>query len=133
MVWMITPVWRIVRRGATLSVQVDRAASALHGPVDVASLVATRARALHARQPTLMWLAEALCVLLGILAVLALLHRAPVLWLANSHGDFSVFYQAARAATAGRDPYVDPLYHYFPAFTLLLRPLGLFSLESAYT
>lgn len=65
-------------------------------------------------------------------ALLVLLHGWPVLWLFDSHGDFTVFYGAARAAVHGRNPYGVPLYRYFPALTLLLRPLSMFDQAQAY-
>lgn len=75
----------------------------------------------------------ALLVALATFAVLlVLLHGWPVLWLFDSHGDFTVFYGAAQAAIHGRNPYDVPLYRYFPALTLLLRPLSLFSQAQAY-
>jgi hypothetical protein len=70
---------------------------------------------------------------LGVVAILLVLLRGyPVVWLFDPHGDFSVFYGAARASLHGRDPYTVPLYHYLPALALLLRPLGLLAQDHAY-
>ena len=75
----------------------------------------------------------ALLLALGTLASLLVLMRGhPVVWLFDPHGDFSDFYGAAQAAVHNRDPYRVPLYHYFPALTLLLRPLSLFGQAQAY-
>ncbi len=75
----------------------------------------------------------ALLLALGALTALLLLMRGhPVVWLFDPHGDFSDFYGAAQAAVHGRNPYNVPLYHYFPALTLLLRPLSLFGQAQAY-
>ncbi len=72
--------------------------------------------------------------LLGTTCALLLIMRgAPTLWLFDPHGDFTVFYGAARAVMQGHNPYdAFPLFRYLPAMIWIARPFALGSQELGY-
>jgi hypothetical protein len=79
-------------------------------------------------------LSLALLALLGATCALLLIMRgAPSLWLFDPHGDFTVFYGAAKAVMHGHNPYDDfPLFRYLPAIIWIARPFALGSQEQGY-
>jgi multidrug transporter EmrE-like cation transporter len=63
-------------------------------------------------------------------------HGWPVILVCGRCGDFGILYRSAASAAQGQDPYsaVSTLFvsYYLPAFTLLMRPLTLLPLDTAY-